>query len=118
MSARARRRALALGSFARNGLIGARVGVAIDVRGGAPTAGAGGGGGGGAAIGGAATGEALAEAPAIAGWRDGANSSSIELPAPTVMTPPHTEQRARMPAEGIFVGSTRKTERHSGHETF
>ncbi len=49
---------------------------------------------------------------------EGANSSSIELPAPTVITPPQTEQRARTPAEGTFAGSTRKTERHSGQETF
>jgi hypothetical protein len=48
----------------------------------------------------------------------GANSSSIELPAPIVMTPPHTEHRARSPIAGIFAGSTRNTDRHSGHETF
>jgi len=48
----------------------------------------------------------------------GANSSSIELPAPIVITPPQTEQRARRPSSGIFAGSTRKTDRHSGHETF
>ena len=46
------------------------------------------------------------------------NSSSIDPPAPTVMTPPHTEQRARTPAAGTFDGSTRKTDRHSGQETF
>jgi hypothetical protein len=50
--------------------------------------------------------------------RVGANSSSIELPTPIVITPPQTEQRARRPSSGIFVGSTRKTDRHSGHETF
>jgi hypothetical protein len=48
----------------------------------------------------------------------GANSSSIGAPAPTMMTPPHTEQRARTPPDGTFAGSTRKTELHSGHETF
>ena len=36
----------------------------------------------------------------------------------TVITPPHTAQRARTLAPGIRPGSTRKTERHSGHETF
>jgi hypothetical protein len=45
--------------------------------------------------------------------RAGANSSSIELPAPIVITPPQTEQRARRPSSGIFAGSTRKTDRHS-----
>ncbi len=48
----------------------------------------------------------------------GANSSSIGAPAPTMMTPPHTEQRARTPPDGTFAGSTRNTELHSGHETF
>ena len=37
---------------------------------------------------------------------------------PMVITPPQTEQRARTPVGGILVGSTRNTERHSGHETF
>jgi len=51
---------------------------------------------------------------------DGAapNSSSIDSPAPTVMMPPQTEQRARTPAAGTFDGSTRKMDRHSGQETF
>jgi hypothetical protein len=57
-------------------------------------------------------------ADATAGCGVGANSSSIELPAPIVMTPPQTEQRARRPNAGIFVGSTRNTDRHSGQETF
>ena len=35
-----------------------------------------------------------------------------------VITPPQTEQRARTALDGIFAGSTRKTERHSGQETF
>ncbi len=48
----------------------------------------------------------------------GANSSSIGAPAPTMMTPPHTEHRARTPPDGTFAGSTRNTELHSGHETF
>ena len=55
---------------------------------------------------------------AAVGMLGGPNSSSIELPAPSMITPPHTEQRARRPVAGIFVGSTRNTERHSGHETF
>jgi hypothetical protein len=48
----------------------------------------------------------------------GANSSSIGAPAPTMMTPPQTEHRARTPPDGTFAGSTRNTELHSGHETF
>ena len=44
------------------------------------------------------------------------------IPAPdggeTVITPPHTEHRARTPASGILAGSTRKTELHSGQVTF
>jgi hypothetical protein len=46
------------------------------------------------------------DAWATAGCRAGPNSSSIELPTPSVITPPHTEQRARMPNSGIFAGST------------
>lgn len=38
--------------------------------------------------------------------------------APTEITPPHTEHRARTPAAGTFAGSTRKTDRHSGQLTF
>lgn len=34
------------------------------------------------------------------------------------MIPPHTEQRARTPTVGTFDGSTRNTDRHSGHDTF
>lgn len=45
-------------------------------------------------------------------------SSSIAPCSPIAITPPHTEQRARIPACGIFVGSTRKTEPHSAHVTF
>lgn len=52
------------------------------------------------------TGPALANA--------GENSSSIELPTPIVMTPPHTEHRARTPMADTLSGSTRKTDRHSG----
>jgi len=35
-----------------------------------------------------------------------------------VITPPHTEQRARTLSAGSLSGSTRKTERHSGQTTF
>ena len=38
--------------------------------------------------------------------------------APTAMSPPHTEQRARIATLVIFAGSSRKTDRHSGQETF
>jgi len=42
----------------------------------------------------------------------------MEAPAAIVITPPQTEQRARIDVEGILLGSTRKIERHSGQETF
>lgn len=48
---------------------------------------------------------------------DGSNSSAKAPSRETVITPPHTEQRARTSA-GTFAGSTRKTEEHSGHATF
>ena len=54
----------------------------------------------------------------LVSWRDGANSSSIEAPAPIIITAPHTEHRARTPDDGIRVGSTRNTDRHSGQLTF
>jgi hypothetical protein len=38
--------------------------------------------------------------------------------AAMAMTPPQTEQRARTPTVGTLDGSTRNTDRHSGHETF
>ena len=67
----------------------------------------------------AGAGADVIDAGAAAAWCfGGPNSSSTEVPAPTVITPPHTEQRARTPEAGIFPGSTRKTDRHSGHETF
>jgi hypothetical protein len=49
---------------------------------------------------------------------DGPNSSAIDSSTPIFITPPHTEQRARTPREGTLEGSTRKIDRHSGHETF
>lgn len=78
----------------------------------------------GVAVGQASAGPAPAVAPGAAagtaatGVDGAANSSSIGAAAPTMMTPPQTEQRARTPADGTFSGSTRKTELHSGHETF
>ena len=62
-------------------------------------------------------------------WRDGVaadcdagvdavKSSSMRPRSPMPITPPQTEQRARTPASGIFAGSTRKTELHSGQVTF
>ena len=46
-------------------------------------------------------------------------SSSPQLTAaPTGISPPQIEQRARMDTLVIFAGSSRNTDRHSGHETF
>lgn len=53
-----------------------------------------------------------------AGVAEDANSVWASLPPATVITPPHTEQRARTFVVGTFVGSTRKTDRHSGQVTF
>jgi hypothetical protein len=36
----------------------------------------------------------------------------------TLITPPQTEHRARMPLAGTLLGSTRNTDRHSGQLTF
>lgn len=47
-------------------------------------------------------------------WR----SSPQLTTAPTGIRPPHTEQRARIDTLVIFAGSSLKTERHSGQETF
>ncbi|MEO5817747.1 MAG: hypothetical protein ABIT20_20935, partial [Gemmatimonadaceae bacterium] len=47
-----------------------------------------------------------------------ANSERASAPAAIVITPPHTEQRARTLAAASFAGSTRNTERHSGQVTF
>jgi hypothetical protein len=49
---------------------------------------------------------------------DAVKSSSMRPRSPIAITPPHTEQRARTPASGIFAGSTRNTELHSGQVTF
>jgi hypothetical protein len=56
--------------------------------------------------------------PAVGADEFEENSSSIDDPADTVITPPQTEHRARTIVDGTFAGSTRKTERHSGQETF
>jgi hypothetical protein len=49
----------------------------------------------------------------------GVNSSMAPVPSrATVMTPPHTAQRARTTALCTLAGSTRNTERHSGQAMF
>lgn len=56
---------------------------------------------------------------AVAPISAGVNSSTAPVPSfDTVITPPHTAQRARTSAPGTLAGSTRKTERHSGQATF
>jgi len=61
---------------------------------------------------------AMTAGAACTGETGNPNSSSIEPAPPTVTTPPQTEQRARTPTRGTLSGSTRKTERHSGQDTF
>lgn len=51
---------------------------------------------------------------ATVGWR----SSPQLTAAPTGMRPPQIEQRARIETLVILAGSSRKTERHSGQDTF
>lgn len=68
--------------------------------------------------GGGAWGRGVGRAAGAAVARPSLKSFSIAPPLPIVITPPHTLHRARTPAVGIFVGSTRKTDRHSGQETF
>jgi hypothetical protein len=46
------------------------------------------------------------------------NSSPQLTAAPTGISPPQTEQRARIDTLVIFAGSSRNTDRHSGQETF
>src|ERR1051325_2884916 len=48
----------------------------------------------------------------------GVNSSAAAPSDITVMTPPHTEQRARTEPPTTFAGSTRNTDPHSGQLTF
>jgi hypothetical protein len=47
-----------------------------------------------------------------------AGSSPHVTAAPTGMRPPQIEHLARIDTLVIFAGSSRKTERHSGQETF
>lgn len=61
-------------------------------------------------------GEPPAPTPAGAGMMG--NSSPQLTAAPTGISPPQTEQRARIDTLVIFAGSSRKTVRHSGQETF
>jgi hypothetical protein len=49
---------------------------------------------------------------------DAVKSLSMRPVEPIGITPPHTEQRARTPETGTLAGSTRKTDPHSGQETF
>lgn len=51
---------------------------------------------------------------AMVGWR----SSPQFTAAPTGISPPQTEQRARIDTLVILAGSSRKTDRHSGQDTF
>ena len=62
----------------------------------------------------AASDDGVATPPAVAV----ANSARASAPAAMTMTPPHTEQRARTLEPGSLAGSTRNTDRHSGHVTF
>ncbi len=61
---------------------------------------------------------ALAGAAAANGVDADGRSSPQFTAAPTGINPPQTEQRARIDTLVIFAGSSRKTERHSGQETF
>jgi len=54
--------------------------------------------------------------PAVAGV--GENSCDAPGTGAMVITPPHTEHLARTDVEGIFAGSMRNTDRHSGQATF
>lgn len=49
---------------------------------------------------------------------DAGRSSPQFTDAPTGMRPPHTEHRARIDTLVILAGSSRKTDRHSGQDTF
>ena len=60
----------------------------------------------------------VAAAAGVARAALGAKSDCALLVAAIMITAPHTEQRARTLADGIFAGSTRKTDRHSRQATF
>jgi len=64
------------------------------------------------------TGCALDLGVAMGSGIDAVKSFSIRPVEPIGITPPHTEQRARTPDTGTLAGSTRKTDPHSGQETF
>src|SRR5262245_29826486 len=59
-----------------------------------------------------------AELPTATGAGTAGKSSPQLTAAPTGMSPPQIEQRARIETLVIFAGSSRKTDRHSGQETF
>ena len=81
-------------------------------------AGAGAVGGWSGAAGAASDREVPAAPPAVAVAASVANSRAALAAGDTVITPPQTEHRARTDVGGILAGSTRKTDRHSGHVTF
>jgi hypothetical protein len=66
----------------------------------------------------AATGGAAGLAEAAAAVEGLAPKSAAGASREIVITPPQTEQRARTLSAGSLSGSTRNTERHSGHTTF
>jgi hypothetical protein len=66
----------------------------------------------------ATPGDSAPDAGLVCGRRGSARSSPQRTLSPTAMIPPQTEQRARRLTLVILAGSSRKTERHSGHETF
>lgn len=61
--------------------------------------------------------EVLAPASALGTIELGKSSAQRTL-APTGISPPQIEQRARRLAPVTLAGSTRYTDWHSGHETF
>ena len=66
----------------------------------------------------AAVGVATRPGAADTGAATACSSSPQLIAAPTGMSPPQTEQRARIDTLVILAGSRRKTDRHSGQETF
>ncbi|MEP6729968.1 MAG: hypothetical protein ABJE10_04980, partial [bacterium] len=114
---------LGVGARGAKGTAGtATIGVGIDVLGGGGAAGAGVIACTAAAVVGVGIRGASADAVVAAVLADGADAAANSLcasaPAAIVITPPHTEQRARTLAAASFAGSTRNTERHSGQVTF
>lgn len=72
----------------------------------------------GVATSGVATGVLAATPGRCGGVTSFAKSCSAPVPPAIVIRPPHTEHRARTLLTAIFVGSTRKIDRHSGQVTF